>query len=849
MTWLGNWVRVALIDLRGDVRRFAILLACLALGVGTIAAVGSVGAALQSAVDRDARVILGGDLEVRLQGRDATPEEAAAFAALGAVTRVVELSARAGADGKSAFLNLRAVDQAYPLAGAVETGPETAGMPLPELLAERDGLYGAVLDAQVFERLGIALGDTLSIGNSQFAARGVLVALPDQAAQGFQFGQPALIATEALAGAGLNQQGVLTRHRYKIALEGLDFAAARDRLDTAFPDAPWEIRSPQDATENLTRFFGLFARFLTLVGLSSLLVGGVGVSNAVSAYITERQGAIATLRSLGATSARIMVHFFTQIMVLSLIGIALGLLLGGASTLIALPVLSGMLAIELPPSLDLASLLGAAGFGALIAFAFAFLPLRRAQALRPAILFRAAGGGFDQGPGWRTLLNWRTAVPLALALAAIGGLAVLTTGQPRLVLWYGIGAAVAFGLLRLAAFILQHALRLVPAWPSAILRQAFKAIYRPGAPAPIVILSLGLGLALLLLIALLDGNLRGQINGAIAEEAPSFILLDMKPDTLAALESFASTEPRIESLSSVSMLRGTVVSIKGKPVAELGPLPEDIADMFRGDTALSWARDLPEGSTLADGTWWAPDYAGSALVSLSTELVEPLGLAVGDEMVVSVLGRPITARIASFREIDWRSANLSFRILFSPGLIEKAPQSFMGSIKAQKGTDAAIESALGQQFPTLNFLPVGDALNRVADILASLANAVALVGSLAVISGVFVLAGAMAVGRRQREADAMVMKVLGASRAGVIVAFVVEYGLLGLLSALLAAALGVTGAWAILTYVLEIPFVLDLPLVGLVTLGAVLLTILTGVVTTWSAMSVRPARRLRSELS
>lgn len=846
MTRLAGWMRIAVLDLRGDVRRFIILLACLALGVGAIAAVSSVGAALQAAVDRDARVILGGDIEVRHRGSDLPAEQRSAVEALGPTARVVDINARASAADASQLLSLRAVSDGYPLVGTVTLGPEPSTVTLTDALAIRDGLPGTVVDPRVLERLGIAIGDTIRIGNADFAVRATLLALPDQAAQGFQLGLPAIVSDTALAAAGLDQPGVLSRYSYKIMLPSGDAQKAIDALDAAYPDADWDLRQPADAAANLKRFFDLFARFLTLVGLSSLLVGGVGVSNAVSAYIAERQTSIATLRSLGATSARIMLHFLTQILILSLAGVVLGLLLGAATSLLALPVLSGMLSIDLPPTIDARSLLTAAGFGLLIGFAFALLPLRGAQKLKPASLFRSAGGS-ESRMGWRDLLNWRTALPLLVALGAIAGLAVFTTGAPWLVLWYAVGALAAFALLRLAAWLLQVVLRLLPPLANAKMRQAIRAIHRPGAAAPVVVLSLGMGLALLLMITLLDQNLRAQIDGAVAEDAPAFVLLDMPKDQVPLVEAFAAADPGIEKLATIPMLRGTIETIKDRPVADLGPMPDDIADLFQGDTALSWARAVPEGSTVVDGDWWPDDYAGAPLVSLSTELREPLGLAVGDTMSIAIAGRPLNVTIANFREIDWREGGLNFRLLVSPGVIENAPQTVMGSIDVVDGAAAAVESRLSKAFPALSFLPVGDALERIEDILSSLANAVALVGSLAVVSGILVLAGAMTVGRKQREADAVVMKVLGATRRDVITAFVVEYGLLGLLAATMGAVLGLGAAWAILTFVMEISFAPNLLTVLTVVIGAVAATIATGVLTTWSAMSVRPARQLRAE--
>ena len=324
MSRLLGWVRIALLDLRGDIRRFIILLACLALGVGAIAAVSSVGAALQAAVDRDARVILGGDIEARNRGTDLTPEQRAAVDALGATARVVDINARASAGDKSLLLSLRAVSDTYPLLGAVTLGGDAAAMPLAAVLASRDGLPGAVVDPQVLTRLGVEIGDVIRIGNADFAVRATLQALPDQAAQGFQLGVPALISDAALSAAGLDQPGVLSRYSYKVLLSDGPAETAIASLKADNPEADWDLRQPADAAANLKRFFDLFARFLTLVGLSSLLVGGVGVSNAVSAYLAERQTSIATLRSLGATSARIMVHFLAQILLLSLAGVCLG---------------------------------------------------------------------------------------------------------------------------------------------------------------------------------------------------------------------------------------------------------------------------------------------------------------------------------------------------------------------------------------------------------------------------------------------------------------------------------------------------------------------------------------------
>ena len=601
------WLRVALRDLRGDLRHFGVLLACLALGVGTIAIVGSVGASMQSALARDARTVLGGDLEASLSYRAANPAERELFSSLATVSEVIEVMGRARITGQSAFLALRAVDANYPLLGTVEFETEGPPAPLAELLAERDGHFGAVVDSLLLDRMGLRLGDLVGIGEGQFQLRGVLKSLPDQVTQGVQLGIPALLSVEGLETTGILQPGVLAKYRYKMILDPPGFTATAVTIRNTFPDAGWLVLSPQDATADLARFFDIFARFLVIVGLSSLLVGGVGVSNAVSAYVTERQRSIATMRSLGATSGRILFHFLVQVMLLTLVGIALGLLLGAVLTLVALPIIGGLLKIELPLVVDAAALLTAGGFGLLIGFAFGYLPLHRAQAMKPALLFRSAGSAIEGRTAWRDLVHPALWVPLLVALGAIYALAAVTTGRPLLVFYYALGVAFAFLLLRAAGWLLQRVLRLVPPLPNAHLRNALKAIHRPGAPAPVVVMSLGLGLALLLVIALVDGSLRHQLDRESIPDAPSFVFMDLFEDETATLEAFADADARIESFRALPLVRGAITAVNDTPVADYRRPDPEFSFLLEGEIPLSIAAELPDQSTVTQGEWWPPD--------------------------------------------------------------------------------------------------------------------------------------------------------------------------------------------------------------------------------------------------
>lgn len=847
MRVLVGWLRVALIDLRGDLRRFAILLACLALGVGTITVVSSVSAAMQAALLDNARVLLGGDIEAQLSYRRADPAERQLFDSLGRTAEVVEVLGRGATAEDSAFLSLRAVDADYPLVGTLEIG-ESDGSPLASLIADRDGVPGAVVDPLLLDRLHLAIGDTVRIGAQDFAIRGTILGMPDSLSSSMQVGINVFISLDALEATGTVGPGVLARYRYKIALGEVSFEAAAQRIRESFPQAGWQIRAPRDATDQLARFFDIFGRFLVIVGLSSLLVGGVGVSNAVSAYVTERQRSIATLKALGASGARILVHFLVQIGLLAALGILIGLVLGATIALLLLPLLGQLIGLPLPAFIDLGSIATAAGFGALIAFAFSFAPLRRAQKLRPALLFRSAGMAVEGGLGWRDLVGPSFWLPLLLAALGLYGLAVLATGHAEVVTWYAVGAIASFILLRLAGLGLQALLRALPPAPHALLRNAIKAIHHPGAPAPTVILSLGLGLALLLLIALIDGNLRHQLRQESIPNAPSFVFMDLFEDEVQDLEDWSTADADIETFAPLPMLRGTLSAIDGQPMAERKAITApEYQGLAEEESPLTFAAALPEQSSLLAGAWWAADYDGPGLVSITDSLRAGLGVALGDELTFQVMGSEITARVASVRDFSWRNGVVNFSFVFSPSTFVELPVSYIGLLKVKPGTERQTQQQLVAQFPTLVFLPVSEAVESFGIVLGSLIGAVEAIGGLAVFSGGLVLAGAMIAGRRQREADAVVMKVLGATRGDVVRAYVIEYGLLGLLSALLAALLGLVGTWAFVTFVLQLELWIDPWIIVVVTLVTVVLTIALGTLVTWSALSVKPARFLREE--
>ena len=842
MNGLGLAFRLARRELRGGLKGFRVFIACLTLGVAAIAAVGSLNQSVVAGLAADGRALLGGDVDVRTQQ---APADAGQLAYLKAqatrLSTVVQMRAMArpetGVDSR-ALVELKAVDGTYPLVGALATEPQA---PLASLLEKRDGGWGVVVDPNLLTKLGIEPGARLRIGDAEFVVSATIAREPDRVASMLSFGPRALIAEAALADTGLVQPGSQIVYHYRLTLPaGVDPEAWGEATAAAFPDAGWRIRGLDDAAPGVRRFIDRMTLFLTFVGLTALLIGGIGIGNGVKSYLDGRTATIATLKCLGASGRLVFTVYLIQIMGLACVGVVLGLLLGGVAPLAAVAPLAGLLPV--PPRLGFypVPLMWAAVFGLLTAATFALWPLARARDVPAANLFRAFVAPLDGRP------RARYVGLVAAGIAALAALTVAGAGETRAALWFVGGSLVAFAILRGAAFLIMRASAGVARPAGAEWRLALANLHRPGASTPSVVVSLGLGLAVLVAVVLIQGNLSRQIGERLPKEAPALFFIDIQPDQVAAFDATVTSIPQASDYRRVPTLRGRIVKIAGVPVEKAAVAP-DAAWAVRGDRALTYAAEPSADSEIIAGKWWPADYAGPPLVSIDASLARGFGVGLGDTLTFNVLGREIEARIVALREIDWRSLRFDFAVIFAPGTLEGAPQSFIGAVHAPPGADAAIEKAVTERFANISTIRVRDALESAARILAGVGGAVRAAASVTILAGVLVLAGAVAAARRRRLYDAIVFKVLGATRWRVLTAFVLEYGILGLTTGAIAAIIGGVAAWAVIVFLMESPWVL-LPGAMAATLAAgLLVTLAVGFAGTWRALGQKAAPYLRNE--
>lgn len=844
----GFWatVRIGLLDMRGDVRRFGLLVACLAVGTALIAGVSSVGASIRQAVERDTAVLMGGDLELSRADRGATDEELALLATFGQVSNVVDTNVRAEAGGRDAFVDLVAIGENYPLLGRIDSPNLPAGERPFDFLSVREGLPGALLDPLMLDQLGLVVGDTLRIGGTPFLARGTLRGLPDGPVRGFRLGLPAVISTDGLAILSdftSPLPGLGTWYRYKLVLDRLDAEAGKAAVEAALADAGWTVRSARDGLGPMVRYYDLFMRFLVIVGLASLLIGGVSVWTGISAYVAERSDVIAILRSMGAARSRIFLHFFAQVATLAAIGVGIGLAAGASTALLVLPVVGEAVGVSLPPSLHIQPLSVAAGVGLLTAFAFSYLPLQQAQTISPVTLFRSKGLAAPP-VDWGTLLVSPRIVPLILAAIGFAWLAIVMTSDPMLVAAFALASVLSVILFRLTLFAAGHALGRLPEPSNRILRYALRDISGSGSNAPTVVVSVGLALAMLVVVLVLEVNLRNEYLGASVFDAPTLVASDLFDDEVAALEAMKSEGNDITRFTATPMLRGALTAIEATPAETLRPRGPEASFLLSGEVPLTWRQELPSSSKIVAGQWWAPDHLGPPLVSLHHTLRSGLGVELGDKLTFTIFGEEITAEIANFRDYSWQGG-IDFLATFSPGVLESYPATLLGAVTAAPGREEAVERRLAIALPDVRFIAIGETLEQITAALGQLSLAASLVGGLAVGNGLLVLLGSLATGRRQRQADAVITKVLGARRMEVLAVAVLHYLLLATFAALLATPLGIALARILTMVLLDVDFALNGLTLILVDIGAIVITGLLGATTILKALSPRPALFLR----
>jgi putative ABC transport system permease protein len=837
---------LALREQRNGLRGFYVFIACVALGVAVITGVGALADALRASFERQGEALLGGDVTLSRPHQPAEGAERDWIWKQGRISETATMRAMARHPGgtEQALAELKGVDAAYPLVGGVRLAGDVS---LDDAIRRQPG---AAIDPILLERLGLKVGDRLGLGKTEVPITATIASEPDKLTERLTVGPRVLISLDTMRATGLIEPGSLVGWRYALKLtdatgqSDAGLLGFRDRIKQALPEGGFTVRDRRDPSPQVSRTLERLRQFLTLVGLTALLVGGVGVANAVATYIDRRRKVIAAFRSLGATSGTVLWIHLLQVMMIAGIGIVLGIGLGFLIPVALTALVGDSLPIKADLTVSARSLLTAVAYGLLVSLLFTLWPLGRAEQIRAGVLFR------DEVAPERV---WPRRHIIVLTLAAallLAAVAVLTSEAPKLALYYCLGVVGVFAVfLGLGSAIAWGARRMKrPRQPELAL--AIGNLGAPGGLTRSVVLSLGAGLSLLVTVALVDRSIIAELTDRLPEESPNYFVLDVKRSEIDALHALVAKEAPAGRVREAPMLRGRIVKL-GDRAADTVKAPPEAQWVLNGDRGLSYSATVPEGSSVVAGQWWPADYAGEPLVSMEAEIAKGLGLKIGDAVTVNVLGRNVTARIANLREVKWESLALNFVLVFSPNTLAGAPHNLLATISLPKDTPLAIEAKLAQQigraFPASTAIRVKDAIDAFSAVFNRVMLAVRAAGSVTLIAGALVLAGALATAQRRRIQQAVILKVLGATSRRILLSHLAEYAALAILTSFIALLIGSLTAWITVSRVMDVDFTFSIRAAAEALLAATALVAVFGGFGTWRVLKARPVPYLRSE--
>ena len=835
LPWATAW-NLAKRDLSGRFKGLRLLLVCLFLGVGAIAAIGTLTGSIERELSTRGRSILGGDIQAEVWQRGPTADEAAAFAALGTVSTGTRMQAMATAGANSAPVELKAVDTLWPLIGTLTLKDgRSVGAP-PE---------GTVwLASGAAERLAVKPGDRIAIGGQPLVVGGIIGEEPDRLGEGFSFGAVAIVRQGVPERAGLTAPGAMYRTKINLALPAAtDPQAAVDGLEARFPESGIRFRTRDKAAPGAERFVSRMGEFLVLVGLAALTIAGIGIGGGVSSYLEARRGSIATLKVLGASSGDIARIYVLQIGAAALAGSLAGLIAGVLVTPLLGKALGTLLPVTPGLSFDPVALAKAAAYGLLVALVFAAPPLLRARTFPAMALMRARVAPLAAN---RRAL----ALPVGLGLAAIVGLALATAAQVTVTAMFLGGAATMLLLLGALGWAIRRTAARMPRPAHPLLRAGLANLHRPGAQTGALVTALGFGLSAFVLLAAVQTSLDANIRARVPERAPDYFVLDVPRDRAADFRATVAAVAPGATIRTVPALRGAILAYgpQGRMtrVADLKDNIPEGAWALRGERGLTYGDEVPEGSVVVAGKWWPRGYSGPPLVSVEDKLADALGLRIGDKITVSLLGVERTATIAATRRIEWENLGFNYALVFSPNALVDAPHNLAATIDLPQGRPVAgLLSRLVRAFPSSSVIETGGLLKEARELLSQMSIAILAAASVAVFAGLAVLFGAIAAARASRTYDNVILRVLGASRKQLLLLQLAEYGLLAGVLALVALALGSGIAWVVIVRMFEFDWLPDWPRVLAVLAAGLGLVIAFALAGSLPLLRAKPAQALR----
>lgn len=829
---VGTLFRLAWRESRTARRRLLLYMSSISLGVAALVAIDSFAANVQASIQEQSRALLGGDVNLRAR-QGFTPALDTLLDSLARAgtpsAKVVSFASMATAtpSGGTRLAQVRAVSEGYPFYGEVLTAPEGRWGDLQR------GAY-AFVDPSLLIALDAQVGDTLTIGFARFEIRATLTNVPGDPGIAATIGPRVFIPERFLAETQLLGLGSRAEYEAVIRLpEGVRspiwVAPLRPRFEAANVRVRTVVENEIDLTDSITQL----ARFLGVVGLIALLLGGIGVASGVNAFVQRKIDTVAVLRCLGASSAQVLFIYLVQAAAMGLVGAAAGAALGVAIQYAIPQVLGDFLPVDVRVTLVPSAIGLGLAIGVWVAVVFALRPLlvlRRVSPLQAIRRDDAALAASRRKDSWTQITN------LAL-VASILMLAIDRAETTQQGLMFAVGVFASIGLLWLSASGLSAlARRLVSARLPYVVRQGVANLYRPASQTRAVVLALGFGAFLVTTIVLVQANLLDSFEITAENSRGNLVFFDVQDDQRAGLDSLIRAAGHTV-VSQTPIVTMRIAGINGQDVSAYAAsraLPARYW-AFRREYRSTYRDSLVPTERIVTGEWFRAAAPGDSVFeySMETDIASDLKLQLGDTVEWDVQGVRVRARLTSTREVDWGRFEPNFFAVFEPAAIASAPQQFVTIAAVASDTAVArLQRDAVRRFPNVSSIDLSLVRRTITQIVDKVTLAVRFLALFSLAMGIPVLFSAVAATRRDRLREGVLLKTLGATRAQIGRILLAEYALLGLLGSLTGMVLAFGGSWALVTFVFEGSFapavVPALLIAGAMTALAVSIGVLTG---------------------
>ena len=838
-------IKFAFKDLRGGLSKFWIFFICLFFGVLTISSIGTFRESIKQGLQTEASEILGGDISLTLAYRGASLDELKEIEAISSsFTEVISFRSMVSTIDKvdeynQALVQVKSVDQNYPLIGEVIIEPDIS---IKEALKKNGSNYGILVENNLLNQLNLKVGSNLNLGKSVYNIRGTISSIPDIGSNGFSLGSKVILDTNSLENSGLLKKGTLYETNYYLKIpKNRDLEVIKSLFFEKFSEKGFRWRDIRNPAPGIEAVVNRLYFFLTILGMSGLIIGGVGVSTSVTAYLNIKRRTIATLKTIGTTTSILTRIYLIQILTMSFVGTTLGALAGSYMLKLAEPSLNAVIPFPMRVEIFIKPILISLILGILISLIFSLIPLFNFCDKKITYLYRSHSiNSRLELPNSRQLFYLFT---LILTLIII---ILLISPDIKLALWFIFGSIFSFIILNLMALFLKLSTKKLitsnKIHNMLSLKLALASIGSENGENKSVLLSIGIGLVILATMGQIEKNLQYTLTNDIPEKAPLYFLIDIQKNQKESLISLLKEKNLISDIKTAPMLRGFITKINNKDVSEL----KIDHWALRGDRGITYETKPTTAENITKGEWWPSNYNGPPLISFAQNEANELGLAIGDNITVNILGRDLTGTIYSFREVNFATMGINFLMVFNPGALINAPHTNIATIYAPKKSETQIIKIITQNFPNITSVSVRETVEKVKDIILKSSLIIKWCASLIIFLGFFVIIGALSTSEQNRIFESSILKTLGASKKIIFLSIILRSVVIGSFAGLVAILLGSLMSWVVISYFLNSEFSFFVSSAIWITLTGIFISLVTSTMFAIKPINSKPSKILKT---